>query len=96
MGKKISFNKAAKACLDYVNKDNQNSIWCFARKNLPDPAKVFTLHAAEKVAAEKANPPKKAAFRRIKAKAAFKRRGWKHRSWKRTRKILTEARKAKF
>ena len=96
MGKKISFNKAARACLDYVNKDNQNSIWCFARKNLPDPAKVFTLHAAEKVAAEKAKPPKKAAFRRIKAKAAFKRRGWKRRSWKITRKILTEARKAKF
>lgn len=94
MGKKISFNKAAKACLDYVNKDNQNSIWCFARKNLPDPAKVFTLHAAEKVAAEKANLPKKAASRRI--KASFKRRGWNCRSWKRTRKILTEARKAKF
>lgn len=94
MGKKISFNKIAKVCLDYVNKDNQNSIWCFARKNLPDPARVFTLHAAEKVAAEKANSPKKAVSRRI--KAAFKRREWKRRSWKRTHKILTETRKAKF
>lgn len=96
MGKKISFNKAAKACLDYVNKANQNCIWSFAPKNLPNPAKVFTLHAAEKVAAEKANPPKKGTFRRIKVKATAKRRGWKRRSWKRTRKILTEARKAKF
>lgn len=94
MGKNISFNKAAKACLDYVNKANQNCIWSFAPKNLPNPAKVFTLHAAEKVAAEKANPPKKAVSRRI--KAAFKRRGWKCRSWKRTRKILPEARKARF
>lgn len=94
MGKKISFKKYAKVCMDYVNRDNQNSIWGFAPKNLPNPAKVFTLHAAEKVAAEKANPPKKAVFRRI--KAAFKRRGWKCRSWKRTRKILPEARKARF
>ena len=96
MGKKISFDKAARACLNYVNKANQNCIWSFAPKNLPNPANVFTLHAAEKVAAEKANQPKKAASRRIKAKAAFKRRGWKRRSWKRTRKILTEARKARF
>lgn len=96
MGKKISFNKAARACLDYVNKDNQNSIWCFARKNLPDPAKVFTLHAAEKIAAERVNPPEKVQFPGFRVKTAPNCRRWKHRRWKNKRKIVSEAKIAKF
>lgn len=94
MGKKNKKpNISTKMWMDVIN----SHLFVRMRKdNMPNPAMVFYKHAAEKIAAEKANPPKKAAFRRIKVKAAFKRRRWKRRSWKRTRKILTEARKAKF
>ena len=78
MGKKISFKKYAKVCMDYVNRDNQNSIWCFKKENLPDPSKVFNLHAAEKIAAEKKKSlPKIETCRTIKLKITPKRRCWK-------------------
>ena len=69
MGKKISFKKYAKVCMDYVNRDNQNCIWGFKKENLPDPSKVFNLHAAEKIAAEKKKSlPKIETCRTIKLK----------------------------
>ena len=94
MGKKNKKpNISTKMWMDVIN---SYSFVRMRKDNMPNPAMVFYKHAAEKIVAEKANPPKKAASRRIKAKAAFKRCGWKRRSWKRTRKILTEARKARF
>ena len=79
MGKKISFKKYAKVCMDYVNRDNQNSIWGFKKENLPDPSKVFNLHAAEKIAAEKKKSlPKIETCRTIKLKITPKRRCWKN------------------
>lgn len=88
MGKKISFKKYAKVCMDYVNRDNQNSIWGFKKENLPDPSKVFNLHAAEKIAAEKKKSlPKIETCRTIKLKITPKRRCWKKRHWKSKAKI---------
>ena len=88
MGKKISFKKYAKVCMDYVNRDNQNSIWGFKKENLPDPSKVFNLHAAEKIAAEKKKSlPKIETCRTIKLKITPKRRCWKNRHWKSKAKI---------
>lgn len=88
MGKKISFKKYAKVCMDYVNRDNQNCIWGFKKENLPDPSKVFNLHAAEKIAAEKKKSlPKIETFRTIKLKITPKRRCWKKRHWKSKAKI---------
>ena len=98
MGKKISFKKYAKVCMDYVNRDNQNSIWGFKKENLPDPSKVFNLYAAEKIAAEKIAAEKIAAekkkslpkietCRTIKLKITPKRRCWKKRHWKSKAKI---------
>ena len=88
MGKKISFKKYAKVCMDYVNRDNQNSIWGFKKENLPDPSKVFNLHAAEKIAAEKKQSLSKIeTCRTIKLKITPKRRCWKKRQWKSKAKI---------
>ena len=88
MGKKISFKKYAKVCMDYVNRDNQNSIWGFKKENLPDPSKVFNLYAAEKIAAEKKKSlPKIETCRTIKLKITPKRRCWKKRHWKSKAKI---------
>lgn len=88
MGKKISFKKYAKVCMDYVNRDNQNSIWSFRKENLPNPSKVFNLHAAEKIAAEKkAILPEIETCRTIKLKTTPKRRCWKKRQWKSKAKI---------
>lgn len=88
MGKKISFKKYAKVCMDYVNRDNQNSIWGFKKENLPDPSKVFNLHAAEKIATEKKKSlPKIETCRTIKLKITPKRRCWKKRQWKSKAKI---------
>lgn len=88
MGKKISFKKYAKVCMDYVNRDNQNSIWGFKKENLPDPSKVFNLHAAEKIAAEKKKSlPMIETCRTIKLKITPKRRCWKKRQWKSKAKI---------
>lgn len=88
MGKKISFKKYAKLCMDYVNRDNQSSIWGFKKENLPDPSKVFNLHAAEKIAAEKKKSlPKIETCRTIKLKITPKRRCWKKRQWKSKAKI---------
>ena len=88
MGKKISFKKYAKVCMDYVNRDNQNCIWGFKKENLPDPSKVFNLHAAEKIAAEKMKSlPKIETCRTIKLKITPKRRCWKKRHWKSKAKI---------
>lgn len=88
MGKKISFKKYAKVCMDYVNRENQNSIWSFKKENLPDPSKVFNLHAAEKIAAEKKKSlPKIETCRTIKLKITLKRRCWKKRHWKSKAKI---------
>lgn len=83
MSKKISFNKYARACLDYVNKDRQNCIWNFKRENLPNPAKVFNLHAAEKISSEKVNHKEKVACLIRRVEAVSKCRGWKQRKWKR-------------
>lgn len=88
MGKKISFKKYAKVCMDYVNRENQNSIWGFKKENLPDPSKVFNLHAAEKIAAEKKKSlPKIETCGTIKLKITPKRRCWKKRHWKSKAKI---------
>ena len=88
MGKKISFKKYAKVCMDYVNRENQNSIWGFKKENLPDPSKVFNLHAAEKIAAEKKKSlPKIETCQTIKLKITPKRRCWKKRQWKSKAKI---------
>lgn len=83
MGKKISFKKYAKVCMDYVNRDNQNCIWGFKKENLPDPSKVFNLYAAEKMK----SLPKIETCRTIKLKITPKRRCWKKRQWKSKAKI---------
>ena len=96
MGKKISFNKIAKVCLDYVNQNRQNSIWGFKRENLPDPAKVFYQYAAEKTATAKAIPPEKVQIPGFKVKTTPNRRKWKQRRWKNKRKNVSEAKIAKI